>query len=252
MLWIAGVDPQRRLVCDRCGHCWDRSTLPWSDVDTIACQGCPQRFVCTSRPTLTVTAHSRVITLDDGRDIMIRPLVSGDRSELAREYEQLSAFSRRRRFFSPPKRLSDSMLDYLTDLDYHDRFALVAYPIDASIWRGIGVARWIRDHTEPSVADAAVTVVDEWQHRGVGTQLLIALVDEAVAQGITTFAADVLWENEPILAPLRALGARIRAEEPGVARVDLDLPRSGIEVIGTAVHRFLATVAAAPPADTSD
>ncbi len=250
LLWDAGADQYSgRVVCDRCGRCWERHTEPWTEVDTIACAGCPQRFVCQSRPTTAVTASARRLTLADGATIMIRRLVAGDRDELAREYDRLSAFSRRRRFFSPPRRLSESMLDYLTNLDYHERFALIAYSIDTPSLRGIGVARWVRDRTDPTQADAAVTVIDGWQHRGVGTRLLAALIDEAVADGIEVFTADVLWENEDILGPLRANGARIKAQEAGVARVEFDLPASGEELAGTPMRQFVATIAALPPVE---
>ncbi len=250
LLWDAGADHHpSRVVCDRCGRCWDRHTDPWTEVDTIACEGCPQRFVCQSRPTRVVTERARRLRLDDGATILIRLLVAGDRDELAREYDRLSAFSRRRRFFSPPKRLSDSLLDYLTNLDYHDRFALIAYATDEPTPRGVGVARWVRDATSPTQADAAVTVVDEWQHRGVGTRLLAALIDEAAAAGIETFTADVLWENEGALGPLRSLGARVRPQEAGVARVEFDLPASGDELAGTAMHHLVSAIAATPPLD---
>ena len=251
VMWQSGVEPQQRLVCDRCGCCWDSGAIPWMEIDSIACPGCPQRFVCESRPTTAVVDQSRVVQLDDGTRILIRPLVAGDRSELAHEYDRLSAFSRRRRFFSPPKRLSASMLEYLTNLDGSDRFALIAYSLDSPTPRGIGVARWVRDSTNPTVADAAVTVADHWQRRGVGTELLKAMIDEAAARGIEVFAADVLWENEPILAPARALGARIRPSEPGVARIEFDLPPSSRDVPGTAVHHFFSVVARTPPDGTS-
>lgn len=171
-----------------------------------------------------------------------------DRDELAQGYDQLSEGSRRRRFFSPPTRLSAALLDYLTDLDFDQRFALVAQIADDAEMRGLGVARWVRDRTDPSKAEAAVTVADAWQGRGIGTQLLLALVEAAVERGITAFVADVLWENTALLDTLRALGAHVRPSEPGVARVEFDLPEAGVELTGTAIHRMLvASAEAASP-----
>jgi acetyltransferase len=185
----------------------------------------------------------REATTRDGTTLSIRPLLASDRDELARGYEQLSAESRRRRFFSPPSRLSDSLLDYLTELDFDRRFALVAHLRDDPDQQGIGVARWVRDRRDPTKAEAAVTVVDGWQGRGVGTQLLLALVDAAAERGITTFVADVLWENRTLLDTLRRLGARVEATEPGVARVEFDVPAPGTDLDGTAIHRMLVAAA---------
>jgi GNAT superfamily N-acetyltransferase len=183
------------------------------------------------------------VVLGDGTRIGIRVLVPGDRDALAEAYEALSERSRRLRFFSPPKHLSPALLDYLTTLDYRDQFALVAFVEEDQ--EGIGLARWTRDRDHPTEAEAAVVVLDDWQHRGVGSALLTALIDEAVAAGIEVFTADVLWENRIILDPVRALGARIGPLEPGVARVEFDLPADDSALATSAVRRFLRDVAAA-------
>lgn len=183
---------------------------------------------------------SRSVTLRDGTPICLRCLEPADRERLAQAYEVLSEESRRRRFFSPPKHLSPGFLDYLTDLDHDERFAWVAFEPDAPDG-GLGLARWVRDRNDPSRAEPAVAVVDAWQGRGLGTELLIALIDVAKSKGITTFVAEVLWENDVILEPLKALGARVSPAEPGVALVEFDLPP---ELDGTALHHLLARAAA--------
>lgn len=188
------------------------------------------------------------VTTRDGTALVLRPLRPSDRQELAQGYDELSAESRRRRFFSPPSRLSPSLLDYLTDLDFDQRFALVAQLGDDPAGWGLGVARWVRDRSDPTRAEAAVTVADEWQGRGIGTQLLLALVEAAIERGITAFLADVLWENTALLDALRERGARIDRSEPGVARVQFDLPEPGTDLDGTAIHRMLvASAGAASP-----
>ncbi len=184
-------------------------------------------------------ALPRSVVLRDGSVLILRALEPSDRDRLAAAYELLSEESRRRRFFSPPKHLSARYLDYLTNLDGDRQFAVVAFePNDPE--RGLGIARWVRDQHDPARAEPAVAVLDLWQRRGLGTQLLLALIDVAKARGITTFVADVLWENDAIIDPLRELGARISASEPGVARVEFDLPD---QLAGTALHRMLARAA---------
>ena len=190
---------------------------------------------------------STTVELADGTTVVIRPLLASDRDELAAAYEQLSPTSRYRRFFSPPKHLSPAWLDYLTNLDYDRHFALAAYTEVDGARRGLGVARWVRDRAEPSCADAAITVVDDWQQRGIGTALLDRLIVEARARGISTFTADVLWENHELLDGLRAVGARVTAGEPGLARVHVDLPPDATVRPGTPVHDVLRIAGAEPP-----
>jgi GNAT superfamily N-acetyltransferase len=200
------------------------------------------------RPADLPTPHQA--TARDGTVLVIRPLLARDRQELARGYEQLSEESRRRRFFSPPSQLSDSLLDYLTELDFDRHFALAVHLRDDPDQPGLGVARWVRDRNDPTKAEAAVTVADRWQGKGIGTQLLVALVKAAAERGITTFVADVLWENTTLLDTLRQLGARVQASEPGVARVEFDLPAPGVELGGTAMHQILVASATASLPDS--
>ena len=96
-------------------------------------------------------------------------------------FERLGAESRYQRFLAPMAELSEDGITYLTDIDHHDHEALAA--IDAETGDGVGVARFIRRADRPDTAEAAVTVIDEWQGRGVGTALLDLLAERARAEG---------------------------------------------------------------------
>jgi GNAT superfamily N-acetyltransferase len=172
----------------------------------------------------TAESMAQVHTLADGTRVLVRPLLPGDRSELAAGYEQLSAASRRRRFFATPDRLSEHVLDYLTNLDYRTHFAWAAFAIDEPDSPGIAVARYICDHRDATVAEIAVTVLDSHQNRGLGTLLTQLLADVAVRNGVRSFVSYVLWENADAVARLRDEGARISPAEPGMARIEIDLP----------------------------
>jgi GNAT superfamily N-acetyltransferase len=162
--------------------------------------------------------------LTDETRVLVRPLQHSDRHELAIGYEHLSAEARRLRFFTAPSRLSDADLEYLTNLDYRDHFAWAAFAIDEPGQPGIAVARYIRDPSHPNHAEVAVTVLDDYQHRGLGTLLLEMLADQARRNGITTFVSHILWDNREVLETMAAAGARIEPEEPGVARVAIEIP----------------------------
>lgn len=229
-----------RTVCERCGTCREADG---AEVDSIACPGCPARPLCESCPTWLAQARTSVQELRDGSRVLIRPLLYRDRDELARHYEALSAESRRLRFFSAPAHLSEADLDYLTNLDYDDRFAFGAWAIDELGAPGVGVARYIRDRRDPTLAEAAVTVVDDHQGRGIATLLLGVLAAEAAEHGIRAFTAEVLWENRAVLDAIGALGARIEPSEPGVAHVEVDLPAAEQPLRESKVFRMLRLIA---------
>ena len=190
------------------------------------------------------SAHpEEIVTLPDGGRILVRHLLPSDRDELAERYLQLSPAARRLRFFNSPDHLSERLLDYLVDLDYSDRSAVVAQALDAEGTPGVGIARYARDANEPTSAEAAVTVLDDFQRRGIATVLLRRLAEEAGRNGISTFTASVMWENRELLDSLREAGAEVRASEPGVASVRIPLPESTRQLRETDLHRALRAFA---------
>jgi GNAT superfamily N-acetyltransferase len=157
---------------------------------------------CAAASGCSVPLVGTAIELKGGRRISIRPLGPADREALAQGFERLGPQSRYMRFFAPMVRLSDSQLEYLTDIDHHDHEALVA--VDEQTRDGVGVARYVRigEH----VAEPAVVVADDWQRMGVGALLLDRLADRARAEGISSFTASVLADNAAALALLERIG----------------------------------------------
>jgi GNAT superfamily N-acetyltransferase len=120
--------------------------------------------------------------------------------------------------------LTDRQLDYLTRVDHAEHEAIVALDLTRPEVPGIGVARYIRDAFERHVAEAAVTVADEYQGQGAGTLLLGALAVRARRQGIEVFRNYVLASNQPMLDVFEGLGAVREQETDRLWRVDLPLP----------------------------
>jgi GNAT superfamily N-acetyltransferase len=192
-------------------------------VDSLACPGCARRPVCESRPSWLADSLTHEHAARDGRPVLLRPLLYQDRAELEAAYLGLSMRSRRFRFFSAPERLRPAELEYLTNLDYRDHVAWAAFAVDEPGRPGLGVARYIRLPAAPGCAEAAVTVVDHRQGCGVGTLLLEHLAGSALTNGVTTFVTYVLWANAPAIEALEEIPARISSDEPGIARLELDL-----------------------------
>jgi RimJ/RimL family protein N-acetyltransferase len=159
--------------------------------------------------------------------LVVRPIEPDDKGALAAAFERLSPQSRYRRFLTPQERLSDADLRYLTEVDHHDHEALVAF--DPRTAEGVGVARYVRDPERPDSAEVAVAVADEWQGRGVGTELLHRLADRAREEGIARFTALVLAENEAVRHLLDDLGAvRVVDAAQGCVELAVDLPEHGL------------------------
>jgi GNAT superfamily N-acetyltransferase len=180
------------------------------------------------------------IALRDGSPIRIRRLRRSDDELMSRGFRRLSSDSRYRRFLEPMPKLPASMVRYLTEIDHHDHEAMVA--VDERCNEGVGVARYVRDPARPDAAELAVTVIDDWQGRGVGTLLTEAISMRAREEGITTFTALMLADNQEMMDLLRQLGTvRIVDRAAGTVEVEVSVPAIGV---GTQLKRLLRIAAA--------
>jgi GNAT superfamily N-acetyltransferase len=179
------------------------------------------------------------IALRDGAHIRIRQGHDTDRDLLLRGFERLSPESRRRRFLAPVAELSEATVRYLTEIDHHDHEAMIA--LDERTGEGIGVARYVRDPDHPDVAEVAVTVIDEWQRRGVGTLLLEVISARAREEGITRFTALMLATNREMMDLLQELDpVRIVDRELGTVEIEVPIPAIGLAPAVRKVIRIAA------------
>jgi RimJ/RimL family protein N-acetyltransferase/nucleotide-binding universal stress UspA family protein len=158
--------------------------------------------------------------LRDGSSVLIRPIEPEDRGLLRSGFDDLSERSRYLRFQSPLTELSDEQLSYLTVVDHHDHEALLA--IDPEHDDAVGVARFVR--VNDGVAECAIVVADEWQNRGLGSELLERLVERAHEEGIERFTALVLADNNDALRLLERLGDTIRRGNGSQIELEIELP----------------------------
>jgi GNAT superfamily N-acetyltransferase len=163
------------------------------------------------------------VKLRDGSRVRLRQACRTDRDLLLAGFAHLSPESRYRRFLSPMGELGEKTLRYLTEIDHHDHEAIVA--LDERGDAGIGVARYVRDARRPEYAEVAVTVVDEWQGRGLGTLLLDALSVRARQEGIRIFTALMLARNEQMMDLFEQLGpVRIVGRGAGTVEIEVAIP----------------------------
>jgi RimJ/RimL family protein N-acetyltransferase len=166
--------------------------------------------------------------LRDGSHVLIRPVQRSDTEIIADGFARMSATSRWFRFLSPKDRLTPAELRYLTDIDHHDHEAIGALSADDG--RGVGVARYIRDPSDPAAAEISISVVDEWQGRGLGSELLRRLTDRGRQEGIHRFTALVSRHNTVILRMLAGWGARVTEADRAGGTVDIELPLSASQI----------------------
>ena len=161
-------------------------------------------------------------TLRDGSTILIRAIRTDDKLRLLEHFQGLSTKSVYYRFFGIKRSLTHDDLSRLTELDFVNHVGLAA-TIGAELERFIGVGRYIRIEN-PSRAEVAFAVLDEYQGHGIGTLLLKHLAVIARRNGISEFGADVLGTNHQMLEVFANSGFSFHnSYESGVVRVTLDI-----------------------------
>src|SRR5690348_13681884 len=168
---------------------------------------------------------TELVALCDGSTVLIRPVQGTDAPLMADGFARLSARSRELRFLTRKKQLSSAELRYFTDVDHHDHEALVA--VNPADGRGVGIARYIRHADDPHAAEIAVTIVDDWQGRGLGTALVTQLSGRARCEGIHRFTALVAEDNTAVARMLRNTSARLAARGPGTVEYEITLTPPG-------------------------
>jgi GNAT superfamily N-acetyltransferase len=141
----------------------------------------------------------------DGAEIRIRAIHPDDQERLHDHFRGLSEKSVYFRFMGIRRDLSPQDLQRLTELDFKSHVGLAATLTENGRERFIGVGRYICG-TEPSRAEVAFAILDEFQGRGIGTLLLEHLRLIADANGVTEFEADVLGENRQMLEVFAHMG----------------------------------------------
>lgn len=185
-------------------------------------------------------AQPRLVTLRDGTRAVVRPIEPDDKPRLQQGLHLLSPRSRYLRFFTYVDHLTAEQLRYLTEVDYRDHMAWVALNPDTPDEPGMGVARYVRLDDDPTVAEAAVTVLDRYQGKGLGSVLLRLLSETAAANGIHTFRNYVLAQNTAMLALLDESGATRTPEGDGVYRIDVPVDRESPATVARRILREIA------------
>jgi GNAT superfamily N-acetyltransferase len=160
------------------------------------------------------------VTLRDGSRVLVRPVRPDDKELFLRGWQRFGEQSRYTRFMGGKASLTRSDLAYFTEIDHVDHEAIGA--LDAVTGEGAGVARCIRVTEQPTVAEAAVAVVDAWQGRGLGGLLLTRLTARAAELGIERFQASLFASNHSMLALFSRLG-HLQLRELGAGQIEIDV-----------------------------
>jgi len=177
----------------------------------------------TDRPAGYPSEWEQDAVMKDGGTVRIRPIVPADATALQAFVRNMSTESSYFRFFRVKRQLEPEEIEEFTNLDYDGQMAFVAI-VDGEL---VGVGRYTTHHCHDGIAEAAFTVADELQGRGIGTLLVYRISAYARARGVTSFRAHVLADNHAMMRVFRNAGfAMHRDIDQGVYTVEIDTEQS--------------------------
>ncbi|NNE60249.1 MAG: GNAT family N-acetyltransferase [Woeseia sp.] len=173
-------------------------------------------------------SYQEPVELNDGKIVTFRAIQPSDKSALSDAFEELSLESRRRRFLASKSGLTDKELNYFTEIDGVNHYAIVAVVTTAEdgAQSGAGVARIVRTDDDPAAAELAIVIADAWQRRGIGRKLLERIVAVASERGIKRIRAMSLADNDQLRGLLEKYddGVEVGPTRSGVLQFTLTVP----------------------------
>ncbi len=159
--------------------------------------------------------------LDDGTDVLLRPIRPEDEGMESEFINGLSEETSRYRFFNIVRDLPHSDLVRFCNIDYDREMAIIAEMTEGGRRREIGVGRLIAE-PDRRRGEFAVVIADQYQTKGLGRKLVDMLIDAAEERRLESIYGVVLKDNAPMLALCKEMGFVLRPEEE-YTRVELAL-----------------------------
>jgi acetyl coenzyme A synthetase (ADP forming)-like protein len=163
----------------------------------------------------SASADALDVLLRDGTTLRLRAPTPADSEALVKFFNGLSEQSLYYRFHGFPM-VNEALVASFVEADWHERGHLIG----ELGGRVIALASYVRLR-DPTAAECAFVVADDFQRRGIGTRLLERLAERAAAVGIERFVAQVLPENRQMLGVFQAVGFEsTRRLEGGTVEVE--------------------------------
>jgi len=122
-------------------------------------------------------------TLRDHSQVVIRPIRAQDTVAERTFIESLSPQARRYRFLGEVHHPSSELIERLTRMDYVHDLAFAAVVPDGARDKFVGISRYSTS-SDGTACECAVTVLDDWQNKGLGAILMKHLIEVARSRGI--------------------------------------------------------------------
>jgi acetyltransferase len=166
------------------------------------------------------------MTLEDGEELTVRPIRPEDEPAIAKFHEKLSERTVNKRYFQPMnlrQRTSHERLTHICFIDYDRQMALIAETKGGKSGPEIvGVSRMSKQHGT-NAAYTAVIIRDDYQGKGLGTDLFRRALEVARDEGLKHVHCNMLAEDQEMQHICKKLGFRITDTGGELAHGDIEM-----------------------------
>ena len=182
---------------------------------------------------MIAAGDGQALRLTDGSEVVVRSIRPDDAPLLQAFVRRLSLRSRRFRFFVTLAELSAAQLERFVNVDPARGLALIALSMRQECTTIVAEARYALEPQSPD-AEFAIAVADEFQRRGLGTQLVKRLLTTAWRRGVRRLFGEIKSDNRAMLALATRLGFRLRdsVDDASVVIASMLAPVARIGSIG--------------------
>jgi len=168
-------------------------------------------------------------TLEDGREVLLRPIKPEDESLWLEMFQSFSDESIRYRFFQILKDTPHEVRVRYCNIDYGREIAIVAELTEKDRKRILGVGR-LSIEPDGKSGELAFIIGDQWQGLGLGTKMVDYVLEIAKEMGVETVYAIMLPDNYRALNLARKMGFKLEYLDDGTVKGILDLKEEILKI----------------------
>ena len=175
-------------------------------------------------------------------DFRMGSVLPKNKKLIADGLQHMSPESIRNRFSGIKSGFSERELNYLTDLDGINHYALGVQETMAPK-RGVAVIRLVRLENDPRSAEVAITIIDSYQRQGLGSFLLDLVILAALERNIETLTFTYLRQNVGIERLIHKKGRPLPGpKDRDHVQYGLDLNRDDVEKVKARLRHSLPQI----------
>ena len=139
-----------------------------------------------------------------GKHLRVGSVLPHNKKQISEGLRDMSPESIRNRFLGSKRDFSEKELEYLTTLDGWNHYAIGIEERDLK--KGVAIIRLVRSSHSETEAEVAITIIDKYQKKGLGTFLMNLIFLAASERNIERLSFTFLPGNEGILKLIQKAG----------------------------------------------